>query len=411
MIRGKRFIVNFVFLLLFLVSVTDSCKKDKGTHYDYLESYEFIVNYKLGYISNMLDIAANSYPEIDNLKPYILNDVNIYQLDYRTSVEGENILASGLVCVPSVPGDYPVLCFQNGTNTVNALSPSEYPLNPLYQMVEAISSMGFIVVIPDYPGFGASADIPHPYLIKEPTVTSITDMLHAVKELIPGELPDIEIDNDYFLLGYSQGGWATLALHKAIELNYMNDFDLKGSVCGAGPYDLTLLIQDMLGNPSYPMPVYIGYIINAYSAYNQFTNPVSDILKEPYASELSSLYNGTLNSDEINSQLTTSIPDLFTDEFLAGFESSPKYSSIREALVENSVTGWKTDIPLYLLHGGEDKTVNPISTENIYNEMITAGTPTQICEKEIIPGVDHTDGVIPSMVKGLNFIMTIRGNQ
>ena len=59
-----------------------------------------------------------------------------------------------------------------------------------------IASMGYVVVIPDYPGFGESADIPHPYLIKEPTVRSVVDMLFAVREMDTKELSDLTIRDD-----------------------------------------------------------------------------------------------------------------------------------------------------------------------------------------------------------------------
>ncbi len=192
-----------------------------------------------------------------------------------------------------------------------------------YTLVEAISSMGFIVVIPDYPGFGSSEQIPHPYLIAEPTVRALVDMLYALNEAGSAKFPGIVVENEYYLLGYSQGGWATLTLHKALELDYTNDFNLIGSVCGAGSYNMYDLFLSMIEADTYPMPSYLGYIINAYSAYDQFTNPVSDILNEPYAARLSSLYTGTLSLDEINNQLTTSISGLFKPEFLAGFASSP----------------------------------------------------------------------------------------
>jgi hypothetical protein len=156
------------------------------------------------------------------------------------------------------------------------------------------------------------------------------------------------------------------------------------------------------------MPVYIGFIINAYSVYDQFTNPVSDILKEPYASRLPGLYNGTLTSDEINDQLTTSIADLFTSDFLSGFETDAKYSSVRTSLIENSIIPWKTSVPLLLIHGGGDTTVNPLTTENTYNAMIEAGTSNEICKKEIIPDLDHGDAVVPAMVSGLLFIINLQ---
>lgn len=398
-------IFTAILILFAVVSFLSSCKKDEGPEYGYLVSNDFVVTYKADYINSLIDLASGEYPELADLKPYLTHDVDVYKVIYKTELDNKTINASGLLCVPVGGGEYPVICFQNGTNTVNDYAPSEYVHNPAYQFVEIMASMGYAVVIPDYPGFGESAHMAHPYLIREPTVRSIVDMLFAVREADSGELTGLSIKNEYFLMGYSQGGWATLSLHKALEKEYYGDFTLKGSVCGAGPYDLNLLFSAMSGVESYPMPVYIGYIVNAYSFYDQFTNPVSDILKEPYASRLSDLYDGTMTSDQINNQLTTSISDLFTEEFLSGFESGAKYSSVRAALTENSIEAWNTSVPLFLIHGGGDTSVDPMTTDNIYRDMIDAGTSSDICTKEIIPGLDHGDAVIPAMIKGLSFIL------
>jgi len=398
-------------LILFFFAVIlslSSCRKEEGSDYEYFVSKEFKVTYDTDYINNLLDFALTTYPELSDLKLFISHDVDIYKVIYQTEVDDKIINASGLLCIPTGGGEYPLLCFQNGTNTVNDYAPSEYVHNPAYQFVEVIASMGYVVVIPDYPGFGESEDIPHPYLIKEPTVRSIVDMLYAVKEIDTGELPELTVKDEMYLIGYSQGGWATLSLHKAIEQEYYADFNLAGSVCGAGPYNLNLLFNEILVAESYPMPVYLGYIINAYSFYNQFTNPVSDILMEPYASILSTLYDGTLTSDQINSQLTTLIAGLFTADFLAGFESEAKYSGVRTSLSENSISAWNTSIPLFLIHGGGDTSVDPLTTENIYNDMIGAGTSAGICKKEIIPDLNHGDAIVPAMIKGLFFIMSLQ---
>jgi len=156
------------------------------------------------------------------------------------------------------------------------------------------------------------------------------------------------------------------------------------------------------------MPVYIAYIINSYSVYRQFTNPVSDLLREPYASRLAGLYNGQKDSGEINASLTTSIPDLFTPGFLEGIWTDQKYSSLRDALASNSIAGWNTKVPLYFLHGGGDTSVDPVTTESIYDAMIEAGTSPLICKKEILPGLDHGDAVVPAMLKGLEFLIGLQ---
>jgi len=400
-------IPGFVCLILTVFLTAVSCSKDENREFEHYVSAEYAVSYSTDYINTLLNTGVEMYPELDQIKPLVSSPVRVYRLVYKTEVDNREIEASGLICLPDREGEYPVLCFQNGTNTENSNAPSEFFINPLYQMVEIVASTGYIVVIPDYPGFGESADIPHPYLIKEPTVQSIIDMLYALNE-VPSEIMDgVSVLNEYSLIGYSQGGWATLALHKAMELEYQNDFTLKGSVCGAGPYNLSQLFGGMINTEYYYMPVYLGYIINAYSEYDQFTNRVDEILRQPYAGLLSSLYTGELSSDEINAQLTPSIPELLTPGFIEGFDASPVYATVREALVRNSIAGWKTQVPLFLVHGDSDTQVDPSTTNNIYDEMMEAGTSSAICTREMIPGADHGDGVVPCMVKGLMFLMSL----
>jgi pimeloyl-ACP methyl ester carboxylesterase len=405
---GRSFFKLFT-LAFFLTAFFISCSKDTNEPANkYFVSKEIALQLTKEYLSSLVDAVATTNPEVSEIKPLIVNDITVYKIVYKTTVNNQEIEASGLVCVPAAPGDYPVLSFQNGTNTVNAEAPSEQPNNYSYQMIELVASLGYIVVISDYPGFGASASVTHPYLVKEPTVRSLVDNLYAVKELAASELPGVHLINEYYLLGYSQGGWATLALDKALESDYSDDFDLIGSACGAGPYDIYILLQGMVNASTYPMPVYLGYIVNAYTAYDQFTNSVTDIFNPPYASRISSLYNGMLTFDEINNQLTTTIPDLLTPEFLAGFETAPQYSTVREALNSNSVAAWHTYKPLLFLHGSNDTQVDPVSTENIYSGMITEGTSADICKKVIIPGADHSSGIIPAMVQGILFLNDLK---
>lgn len=407
----KRITVLFLKLSLLLITgafLVSSCSKQEKTDYKRFISKEFKISYTKTEIVNLLDLVGTTYPEADALKQSVLNDVDVYKVTYRTTVSNEEITASGLVCVPGTSGEYPVLCFQNGTNTVKANAPSEYVGNPLYQMIELVASLGYIVIIPDYPGFGESGNIVHPYLIAEPTVKSIIDMLYAVKESVSGEFPGIVEANEYYLLGYSQGGWATLALHKSMEQDYSSDFNLAGSACGAGPYDMKMLFGNIINSPTYTNPVFLCYIAYSYKHYNQITNPLTEILNDPYAARVPSLFNGEMTSAQINGQLTVSMPELLRADLIPGFESSDKFASVRDGLIRNSVTAWKTNVPLFFLHGGDDISVDPQVTLEMHQKMLDAGTSPDICRKEIVAGVDHGKGIIPCMIKGLMFIRDIR---
>ncbi len=406
----KKYILRLFLLTVFILPVITSCNKETEPEYDHFISKELAVPYSKENIDYLLDLAVQSYPEIASIQPYVTNGVDVYRMNYVTEIKGTEIEASGLVCIPSEAGNYPVLSFQNGTNTKHSDAPTEKPTDVSYTLVEAIASMGFIVVIPDYPGFGSSSQVPHPYLIAEPTVKSILDMFRAVNEAAGTEFPGISVKNEYYLAGYSQGGWATFTLHKALETVYSSEFKLAASACGAGSYNMYNMFTTMISTDTYPMPAYLAYIINAYSEYDQFTNPVSEILNADYAAKLPSLFNGTLSTGEINSQLTTSISGLFRADFLAGFTSSAKYSSVRDALQNNSISAWKTLKPVMFAHGSSDTSVPVSATEYMYDGMISAGTSSEICKKVIFPGLEHGEGLIPAMIGGLTFLLDVRDN-
>jgi hypothetical protein len=83
------------------------------------------------------------------------------------------------------------------------------------------------------------------------------------------------------------------------------------------------------------------------------------------------------------------------------------FSSVRDTLARNSIAALHKLKPLYMLHGGSDTQVNPAVTTYFYDAMIAAGTSTTICTKEMLPGLDHGDGVAPFMIKGLHFILNL----
>lgn len=408
--KDNKHLLKLAAVFIFVAAAVSSCSKDDNPVYDYFVSSQLAGSFPESYIDAMLDIAIQAYPGLADVEPYIADGVNVYKVVYKTYLYNDLIECSGLVSVPATPGEYPVLSFQNGTNTVNDNCPSENPLDYFYQLAEYIASMGFVVFIPDYPGFGSSSHVPHPYLIADPTTQSIVNMFRAVKEAGDSEFPGIKVKNEYYLMGYSQGGWATMALHKYLDADPPLEFNLAGSVCGAGPYNMYNLFLGISNLSTYPMPSYLGYIINAYSAYDQFSNGVSEILNEPYASNLESLYDGTLTTGEINNQLTTSIPGLFKPEFISGFGGSSVYSSVRQGLIRNSVSPWNTQRPVLLVHGSGDTHVSVTSTLIFYDEMIGAGTPASRISKLILPDLDHGDALLPCLTEGLKFIMNLRDN-
>ncbi len=410
MATSRRIIALFVLPVVILVIIA-SCKRDDDPFSDnaYLLSAEKLFTTTAASVTTLLTLLSTTDPGASSLLQYIEHDVDIYRVTYSTMLYDEVITASGLVCVPVTPGSYPALSFQNGTNTLHSNAPSVNPSNFSYQLVENVASMGFIVIIPDYPGFGSSEHKAHPYLLKEPTVTSVTDMLGALREFVDDVTVSRDLTGELCLFGYSQGGWATLSLHRDIEENGVDGFQLIASAAGAGPADLKGMMEGFVSETEYPVPAYFGYIAHAYSTYDRFSVPYSAIFNEPYASRIPSLFNGTLSLGNINSMLTTDITDLLNPDFRSGFAAGPDYVSVRQALDNNSIHPWNTSIPLLLIHGDADTQVPADGTVTLYNEMLSAGSSPLTVRIELIPDADHGDGLIPAAVMSLLFLLGLTG--
>jgi len=407
----KARILYYLFAISLIISTFSSCdfsntEEGEGPEEDYLVSYDKVNEYFPQDITSIFELLAGNYPELDPIVAKVQHGVTVYKISYNTTFNGENKIASGLVCVPTTLGEFPVLSYQNGTNTQHNKAPSVNPTNELFLMLEFVTSTGFIVTIPDYLGFGTSDNMFHPYLDRVSTVQTVIDMQYAARELVEN-YTEIDMSKDLYIAGYSQGGWATLQVQKEIETNTSTAFNLKASSCGAGPYDLNYINNYVLGLDEYPMPYFLGYIFNSYYNLELITTAIEDVFMDPYDSRILSLYDGTKSGDEINNELTTKIPMLFTEDYITNYSTDSKYSSIKLALEDNSIDAWATTTPTMLLHGTEDTFVPPMVTNKIYQNFLLEGVGNTVT---MIPlqGEDHQSGILKAGVEQISWFLSIK---
>ena len=406
----KSFLQPIFFLFLFSV-VLFSCDNfddvpANGSNDIYLVSHEKVSTHSLVEINILVAFASIQFPDLAAIGDKFVSPVDVYKISYYTTFEGEKRKASGLVCVPSNAGTYPLMSFQNGTNTLHSAAPSVAPDSDLFQLLGMMASSGFVIAIPDYLGFGVADDMFHPYLDKESTVQTVLDMLRATKEMVE-KLESTELNEDLYITGYSQGGWSTMQVQKAIESNYSGEFNLVASACGAGPYDLVGISNYVFGQTTYPMPYFLGYLINSYSNLGM-TTPIDSMFKEPYASRIPGLFDGSKDGAEINTELTKVVGDLFTTSFLDNWESGPVYSSFYSMLQDNSISGYKTKVPTLLIHGSADTFVPSFTSQNLYNEFITQGVNSSLLYYIELPGLDHQDAVVPAELQAIKWFLQIK---
>jgi pimeloyl-ACP methyl ester carboxylesterase len=403
----------FCFLLLGSL-LFSNCKSNIGesptdqTRDQYLVSYTFVKSISQTEVNAMFSPYQSIYPDVTAILPYVKSGAKVYSVTYNTVLGTKNLVASGLVSIPDGGGTYPILSFQNGTNTVNANAPSLNPNAYMSQMITGFSTTGFVVIMPDYLGFGSSTQVFHPYLHMESTVTSIRDLFRAVKEMSNKPELNLKLSPDLYLMGYSQGGLSTAQLHKTIETNYSSEFNLKGVGCGAGPYNLSLITEMVVNATTYSQPYYIAYIMKGFKSAGAYPNPYSDIFNEPYASRLDGLFNGVNSGSYINDQLSTNMSQLFTNEIRSTFSTNTKFRELRDALTASSIYAWRIKTPLILTHGQADIDVSPAMSKQLYDDMIKLDPALPVTYIPLA-GMDHGLAAAPSVITFVKRFLTIKG--
>jgi len=414
-IQAKSHLFQGLFIILTLVLFNSGCKKntlppdpEPPTYLSYV-SHKYIATYSVDMIKNMYTTLQLAYPDAAPLTEKVQYSVNVYKVVYKTPFQGNEVDASGLLCIPLASGGtFSMISFQNGTNTAHADAPTVNLSNPLFQYLHATASMGYIMLIPDYLGFGESEQMLHPYLHKKSTVESIENLVVAVSEMMTDNLITVQWNNNLYLMGYSQGGWATLSTTYDINQVASLPFKVNAAACGAGPYSLSVVQNFMFENITYPKPVYMAYSGISYHELGLITNPLTDYFNEPYADNLPSYFNGQYNGDEIDQMLNDTVAVLIAPSFLNGINTDPAYEDFRNAMADNSISGWNTSIPIHLYHGTADTYVPSTTSEQVYQEFVDAGAGNNVSYYPL-SGLDHTTGAVPTILNSLLWFNQLEG--
>ncbi len=242
-------------ILIVILFVSPGCKKESTNNKpsnETLVSFQKILTYPVLTIKQQIGVWQSLYPEATSIVNHSNYAVDVYKITYNTVYKGEAVVASGLVCMPQSQDSCPIISFQNGTNTLKSGSPSEDPTNYYYTLMEYMAGNGYIIAFPDYIGFGASSQFLHPYYERETTDRAVIDMIRACHELLGENNIQVKFNGEHFLMGYSQGGWATLSGLKNIETNYKTTIPVTATSCGAGAYDMMAMSNYVLAQKVFP---------------------------------------------------------------------------------------------------------------------------------------------------------------
>jgi pimeloyl-ACP methyl ester carboxylesterase len=227
-------------------------------------------------------------------------------------------------------------------------------------------------------------------------------MIRAVQELVKEKSIAANTNGTTYLMGYSQGGWATLSVLEALEKSD-HGIVVDAASCGAGAYDLTAMSEWVMALETFPAPHYLPYFVYSEQDYGALADPLTRFFNEPYASRIPELFDGSYENDQVNSQLNDTISVLLTADMRANFKTSADYAPLRNALIKNSVTAWNPNALIRFYHGTADVNVPPEQTTLMASRMLDAGGDPDRVVVLPMEGMNHETGVIPWGIQTINW--------
>jgi pimeloyl-ACP methyl ester carboxylesterase len=364
-----------------------------------LVSFTKVVSKNSDYMKQRLSSLLVGYP---SLKGSNISGVDVYKLIYTTiKVDGEKVNASALVTIPQIDGKkLPLIADLHGTIFGDDYSPTQN--NPLTRTGTLISALkGYSVVMPDYLGYGKSVNLQHPYLLKDSLADSVIDAIRATKALYAQK--GIDDGDKLFLMGYSEGGYATMATALKIQDDYPT-LNLSAVAPMAGSYDLKLTADTILSQESYPsahLPVFFIY------SYDYYLNlqMLNSTFKAPYANMIEEYFAQKREAKVTNITLPSKRDELFTQSFLENYFAN-NMVEFNNAIIQNSVSDWTPMMPMRLYHCEGDKIVTVKNSQTAYDNFIKNGA-TDV-ELKLMPNGSHGSCAIPFYMDAIEWFDSLR---
>lgn len=290
---------------------------------------------------------------------------------YYPSIDqfGDTLTLSGKLTIPQNKTPKGIILIPHYTITAE----SEVPSNKLTYEASYFKD-DYILVMPDYIGYGITKERVHPYLHGTLTARNCVDMYLHVQPMLDSLQLGIATDSLY-MVGVSQGGAAVLWTLKLIEEEYAGRLHVIRCFAGSGPYDVAATYDDgMLTNYTF-LPLTIALLtVGTDAAYGLqlntdsfFTSPMRKIYKryiEPKKEPITSLFFKMPNH-KVSYWLTAYGMDKTRPESRRMYEGLLRSSLVHYPLEDDPhpsdsiVPEWTPRTPLYIFHSTKDDVVTP----------------------------------------------------
>ena len=301
---------------------------------------------------------------------------------YRSaSPQGDSLWVSGRMYLPRTRRVRGVVLAPHFTICADREAPSR---SVGLEVVFALE--GYVVVVPDYVGYGVSAHLTHPYLHWHSAATTAVDMLSAVPDLLShygyevnsvgemvGTQPDIlqqagtpaHPDNGripLWIVGYSQGAAAALGAVRLLEERENSPWHIAGLYAGGGPYDVAGTYEACVAADYTGIPCAIPMLVMGTSEAYMLGLRKEDFFKEPLLSHYEEwIEEKRYTMNEIKARMgSCRLSDAMTHEGMD--KTCSETARFYQALQQSSIVGYAPACPAVFFHSTDDDMVPCMNT-------------------------------------------------
>ena len=333
------------------------------------------------------------------------NGIEVYKMLYETpDTDGTIDTASGLFIIPITDENqqFPFLAYQHGTASSRNAVPSNME-NGERALVYYFAGQGYYTTAADYLGLGESRRIIHPYIHAATEASAAIDLLRAAKSYTDEQnLPN---SGQLFITGYSQGGHAGMAMHKALNNSTIEGLEVAAGSHMSGIYNVSgELLAASLSEAVYQFPSYVAWIIVGYqSVYGNLYNELSDIFLPAYAPFVQDFIDGVITRRALNDLLVAeleknhgaSIPKfLLTESALEAFQNDVN-DPFQVALRDNDLLDWVPNSPMRMMYCRADDQV-AFTNSTFADSVMNANGAEDVLAIDVNSAADHGGCVIPA---------------
>lgn len=269
------------------------------------------------------------------------------------------------------------------------------------------ASYRFVIVSPDYYGFGITGDKPQAYCISRANGKAALDCYLAARAILAEK--GVMHGDDLVTVGYSQGAQTTIGVLREVAENHP-EIKVRKAFAGDGPYDINTIYGKFASTDVTAMPSTVANVIFAYNHYFGLGYTLHDLFVEGMANHfeewfLSKKYN--LNAIERFMDITKCSDFLAPDVLVSDSRKGRDFLEVFDK--DNLSGGWtpRSDFDVTVYHDIHDDVVPVENSRTLVRFLEENGVKVEESVIDHSTGMGDTFGQTNHQRAAIGFVLMV----